>query len=266
MSPFKTFLGLTLLIALNYISTECRAQLTDVEKKRMLATFNEARGTTEVSASDMKMLVWDDDIAKQAQAYTDQCENIYKPLNGAWLAYWDRTNRPEPVKIAWWRTLRVAPYYDYETGGCTNETGWDTYCRHPENYEAIVLARNERIGCGMTVCRPGEPKGIFYACAVDGNRNRPRYAWTKGERCSACPAGFNYCVDGLCSKYAATSKPTQSPTTSKPTRSPTKFPTRTPSKFPTRKPTRAPTKVPTRAPSTRKPTQAPTRLPTKRQQ
>jgi hypothetical protein len=122
-------------------------------------------------------------------------------------------------------------FHFLQTGGCIDTPQSLEICRHPENYEAMVLADIERVGCGMTNCQWMTPgKGYFHACIVNGRRARPRYAWVQGPRCSKCPAGWNYCHDGLCSKDAPTSAPTRIPTANRPTGSPTRFPT----KFPTR--------------------------------
>ena len=120
------------------LSTEQTIQILDV--------FNEARRTTVVPAANMRILSWDQGIAQQAQNFTNTCVQKWQEFNGAWLAYYDQGY--DPVGVAKWRTLRMAPYFDYDTGGCINTKMSNETCRHPENYEAIVLATIDRVGCG----------------------------------------------------------------------------------------------------------------------
>lgn len=215
------------------------AQITDSQKIQILNVFNQARRTTVLPAANMKIMEWDDGLAQQAQAFTDACQPVWHPLKGAFFAYWDRM--PDPVAVAKFRTLRMAPYFDYYTGGCINTPQSNATCRHPENYESIVLATNERVGCGMTYCWPADgPKARFHACAIGnvaGASSKPKYPWTLGTPCSACPTGWNYCLNGLCSKFPGTSQPSQAPVTSKRSQAPTKYPTRNPgtTKSPTRR-------------------------------
>ena len=236
------------------------------QKKAIIDVLNEARSTTVVPASNMKMFEWDESLAQLAQQFTNQCECKWKRYSNAFVAWCDRM--PSPVAVAKWRTLRMAPYYDFETGQCINSTKSKEICRHPDNYEAMIYAHTERVGCAMTLCWPeAGNKALFHSCVVGGKRPSKRgHPFKVGERCSDCDVanGWKYCVDGLCSKVPPTAKPTKSPTTSKPTRSPTRFPTRNPTKYPTsRAPTQFPTKKPTKTPTSKAPTKFPTKNPTK---
>ena len=244
------------------------AALTEKQKVEILNIFNKARSTTVVSASNMKMLAWDERIGWQMQNYTDKCSIDWQRFNDPPSYFFYRDHAADPVGVAHWRTLRMAPFYDLETGLCINTTQSNKICRIPEIYERGIVANLETVACGVTRCGPGA-KGVFHACALggtapSGKRQKP---FIPGPRCSACPSGWNYCVDGLCSKIPGTNKPTKSPTTAKPTKQPTKFPTKRPtSKRPTKAPTtRQPTsKRPTKAPTTKQPTsKRPTKVPTK---
>ena len=187
------------------------AQITPSQQQEILAVFNEARATTVLPAANMIMLEWDEAIAFEMQAYTDACNNIWEIFSNppAWFAY--RDHGPTAVGIAKWRTLRMAPYFDYYTGGCINTTQSLKICRNPNNYENVVLAQNQKVGCGMSICGPG-PKGIFHACAIGGTEPRIDYPWIIGPRCSKCPSGFPHCINGLCaSQTSPPSEPTVSP-------------------------------------------------------
>lgn len=209
--------------------------LTPKEKVEMLYVFNKARAQTVVKAANMKKMSWDDDIANEMQAYVSKCSfgmptrhptmrptNIIgrilqegdgdaddrrviawsssssgRDLRGSPFAYRDRAY--DPVGVALWRTWRMAPYYDFETGRCIDTPKSREICRHPDNYENIVLSGNERVGCGKFVCGPG-PKGVHHACSVAGSGYVSPHAWTPGDRCSKCPAKWPHCDHGLCSR------------------------------------------------------------------
>jgi hypothetical protein len=252
---------LVLLVAL--YTAPSWAAMTESQKKQILNVFNLARATTVVPAANMKMLAWDEDIAAEMQAYTDQCANYYTEFRNppAFFAY--RDTAIDPVGVAKWRTLRMAPYFDYETGGCINTTMSKQICRHPENYANVVYWENERVGCGVTTCAPG-PRGTFHACAIGAiprpTEYEPFYSyitemWKKGPRCSSCPTGWDYCINGLCSKTPGTIVPSSSPNTARPSKSPI---TRAPTPPTTQRPSKVPTtSKPSKSPNTARPTSSP---------
>jgi len=236
-----------IVVMLQIVNEQVNAVLTQAEKVGILAVFNRARATTVVSAANMKMLVWDDAIAAQMQNYTDGCV-VNGPVAENPVSYFAyRDSASSPIVVAEYRTLYDGPYYDYQTGLCVNTTEAKKKCEFPEIYERLMVATIERVGCGMTSCGKKitlGPTGIFDACAIGGTQNTNlQYPWIAGTRCSQCPEGFNYCINGLCSRIPATSKPTKSPVTSKPSRTPTRYPTKKPT---TRKPSRGPTRYPTK--------------------
>jgi hypothetical protein len=115
IKPVSCLASLACLVLLFQI-LRCNAQILEWQKSAILDVFNEARRTTVVPAANMKELKWDEDLAAQAQAFTNDCQppgaSFGRPVVGGWLAYWD--HMPNPVAVAKWRTLRMAPYYDYE--------------------------------------------------------------------------------------------------------------------------------------------------------
>jgi hypothetical protein len=203
-----TTILLCLLSIVNIIlltqTTITTAILTPTQKQQMLDVFNLARSTTVVSAANMKKLRWDDAIAVEAQAYTDKCLVVWAHFNNPPSIFAYRDHARDPVGVAKWRTLRMAPFYNYTSGGCINTPKSHEICRHPENYQNLVLANSERVGCGMTVCGPG-PKGVFHACLIGNEKgassSRQRgQPWKIGPRCSQCPVGWGGCEKGLCVK------------------------------------------------------------------
>jgi hypothetical protein len=208
------------------MTLEGLADLTSTQKVEILEVFNQARRTTLVPAANMKLLSWNDSIASEMQRFTDLCDvQFYQTFHHppAFFAY--RDHGLNPVGVAKYRTLRMAPYFDYLTGGCQNTTESAKICRYPVNYENIVRATNEEVGCGMTKCGPGSA-GTIHACGIglstrfEYEEYESPYPWIAGPRCSMCPEGWTYCDDDLCAEPGeATSTPSQPPTKS--TKAPT---------------------------------------------
>lgn len=167
---------------------------TFLKKTNPLHPLNNAQ----VPASNMKKMIWDDDIARKAQAYTDRCMSVWDPTFIPY-AFAYRDHAYDPVGVAKWRTWRMAPFYDFATGQCDDSPLSKRVCRHPENYRKVVMSGNTRVGCGKTVCGPG-PKGVFHMCGIAGSDYVVNEPWAIGARCSACPADYKFCDHGLCSK------------------------------------------------------------------
>jgi hypothetical protein len=140
---------LTVLVLLGTLLSLCpavQAGLTAEQAIQILDVFNLARNSTVVPAANMRILSWDPNLAAEAQNFTNTCIQKWQSFPDGWIAYWDQGY--DPVGVAEWRTLRMAPYFDYQTGGCINTVASNKTCRHPENYEALTLATIDRVGCG----------------------------------------------------------------------------------------------------------------------
>lgn len=266
-----------LLLVLFAVVVSVQAQLTAEQKQDIVDVLNTARATTALPATNMRELKWNESLAELMQNYTNTCHFYLTPAAGPPkiknVIYLYRDEGLDPVKIVTTRTVRVGPYYNYETGHCINSTDSKRYCCYPSQYAKSMIAESMHVGCGMTQCGPG-PKGTIHACATYVEKKTGGYPFAVGEgaaRCSACPKTHTFCnLKGLCSETSG--KPTVAPTfkTVKPTALPTKFPTRKPTGTPTSKPTRFPTAKPTLKPSkipttfpTRKPSNTPTAKPSK---
>jgi hypothetical protein len=216
-NQIKVYLMQVIFVSLLYISnvifgigiTMVSADLTELQKQQILQVFNQARSTTVVPAANMKMLSWDETIARVMQNYTNGCTTVWKVFKNPPMYFAYRDHAKDPVGVAAWRTLRMAPYYDINTGGCINTTQSHKICEHPEIYERLIVADIERVGCGVTRCGSG-PKGVFHACAIASVKIPPtsdhtRYpfirATSNDQRCSKCPVGWQGgCKQGLCTK------------------------------------------------------------------
>lgn len=120
----------------------------------MTAAHNAVRAATGAGMPD---LVWDDDVAAYAQAWSDEvaqnrgCTLQHRPRDGGeWSqiygenAYkgWAPPTAQQVVDM-WASELAD---YDYETNTCS------AVCGH---YTQIVWATSRRLGCGMTTCDSG---------------------------------------------------------------------------------------------------------------
>jgi hypothetical protein len=117
-SRSASYLSAAVICLLILAIIKCHAQIAESQKRAVLDVFNQARRTTVVSAANMKEIKWDDSLAAEAQAFTNVCQppgaTHGKEVAGGWLAYWDHIRAPDPAGVASWRTLRMAPFYDYE--------------------------------------------------------------------------------------------------------------------------------------------------------
>jgi hypothetical protein len=141
------------------------AVFTTAEKQTLVDMHNEDRrnvgrtldGTTQPPASDMLLMVWDDEIAKTAQAYADLCPSKHNPQNGA-NGYgenlaWGSPSRTGPSAMKGW-TESEMPFYTYKTKGC--KAG--EQCGH---YTQVVWAKSYKVGCGIKRC---SSIAILYVC------------------------------------------------------------------------------------------------------
>jgi len=218
-----------LLMVVAFLSSACHAVMTESQKHQILNIANNARSNTAIPAANMKILRWDDHIADQMQNYTNNCWSINRGQDPP-TYFLLNDHSPDPVRVATTRMVGMERLFDLETGGCKNTTKPGIQkCRHPEVYGRVIQAGIERIGCGMTNgCAPGD-NGVrnVISCAIGkGDDTETIEPFIPGPRCSQCPAGWNFCIRGLCSKVAGTNTPTLSPVTRKPTKQPTRRPTR----------------------------------------
>jgi pathogenesis-related protein 1 len=120
----------------------------------MTEHHNIARASVDPPASPpMPPLVWDDQIAAVAQAYSEQCiwghsdgeygENLYASAG--------LPSTPKDVVEGW---VSEVEFYDY----ASNECQPDEMCGH---YTQVVWADSLRVGCGFTACTTGSPFSGF---------------------------------------------------------------------------------------------------------
>jgi len=196
--------------------------MSQASKEAVLAKHNELRRKVakgeeagQPGSSNMRELVWDEELEAIAQRWADQCtfehdkdpeepsKNVRALLDGtpagqnlaqAWnFAQWneDQLTEQNVKQVQTW----------YNEVFVFNSASIDTFSSSPAgHYTQIVWAETDRLGCG-TVYYKDDSNGrltnlLVCNYAVAGNMwGASIYA--QGSACSSCPASTT-CVDSLC--------------------------------------------------------------------
>jgi len=205
-------------------SPECAAKttgraFTDAGKKLILDKHNELRrqvakgeektAKEQPKASNMKEMVWNDELAAAAQRWADQCnfghDSNRKKLDGTYVgqnAYMSGSSvesdlagimgKMEKPVVAWYDEVsefsfdpvNIKPFkFDYNAG----------------HYTQVVWAESEELGCGQVMFKDGVWYRNLVVCNyAKGGNMRDAAMYEVGEPCSKCPSGYS-CKDSLCS-------------------------------------------------------------------
>jgi len=190
--------------------------MSQASKEAVLAKHNELRRKVakgeeagQPGASNMRELVWDEELEAIAQRWADQCIFDHDEYDQRVLL--DGTLTGQNLAQAWnfaeWNedqlteqnVKQVQTWYNEVS--VFNSASIDTFSSSPAgHYTQIVWAETDRLGCG-TVYYKDDSNGrltILLVCnyAVAGNMwGASIYA--QGSACSSCPASTT-CVDSLC--------------------------------------------------------------------
>jgi len=205
---------------LRELSSEAQQAIVEKhnELRRKIAKGEETSnlaGGNQPAASNMRKLVWNDELAVIAQRWADQCtfehdesrhkadgtkagQNLFLKGSSNQYTFEELMQTvADESSLAW--------YLEVESPGY-NSNDIDPF-KNPGaagHYTQVVWAETEEIGCGFTYYN--EKVGPFNAfkqlvvCnyAKNGNTlSKPMYL--QGEACSQCPDGYT-CEDGLCAK------------------------------------------------------------------
>merc|ERR1712055_307662 len=197
--------------------------MTQASKEAVLAKHNELRRKVakgeeagQPGASNMRELVWDEELEAIAQRWADQCtlghyKDPKEPFKNS-RALLDGT--PAGQNLAWSQAsaqLNEDQLMEQNVGAVQgwydevskfNSAGIDafSFSRATGHYTQLVWAETDRLGCG-TVHYKDDSNGVltnFVVCnyAVAGNmQGGSMYA--QGSACTSCPASTT-CVDSLC--------------------------------------------------------------------
>jgi len=170
----------------------------------------EEKFNNQPKAADMREMVWNDELEKVAQRWSDQCtfghDKERKKLDGTYVgqnAYISMTTADTDETEANNQAVNsVQAWYDE-----VSKPGFDPVNIDPfkssagtGHYTQVVWGASEELGCGMVFYEEEGWKKNLIVCnyATGGNfLKRPMY--TKGEPCSKCPSDYK-CNDGLCVK------------------------------------------------------------------
>ncbi|XP_013397582.1 serotriflin [Lingula anatina] len=179
---------------------------TTREEAAILKRHNEMRRSVSPSASNMRSMVWDNDLALIAKRWANKCEwrhgNIKQgtPYANDYLGQnlYSSTHPPsttvEPMN-SWFAEKK-----DYSYARDTCKPG--EICGH---YTQLVWANSYRLGCAFKECRRNSPFGTskwYYSVCnyYPGGNIIGRKPYKTGRPCSKCAAQGNTgdCVQGLC--------------------------------------------------------------------
>jgi len=189
--------------------------LSSRAKEHVLNKHNELRRRTakgltprQPGASNMKKMMWNDEIEKIAQRWADQCsfghDDERSKLDGtsvgqnAYISY-DSQSSSEADLVSH-LTTATQNWFDEVSDPGFHSSGIERYRfdHGTGHYTQVVWADSEELGCGMVYYKDGSWFTSLVVCnyAPAGNF-RDSSIYQVGQACSKCPAGY-LCEDGLC--------------------------------------------------------------------
>jgi hypothetical protein len=212
---------ITSVLLLGVIIALCAISHAEELEKAFLDAHNDVRSDVSPSASNMKKLTWDSELAKIAQTYAALCnytaneskkdqssgeyesvgENLYLEkgdyVSNLTEKYSDngKTGANEVVE-AWYEEWKN---YSFETDSCQN----DSLCDH---FLQVTWADTESVGCAATFCPTvvgaswcDEYGGCtLVVCNYGEGSKTGESPFDEGSACSNCPSGYGDCEDNLC--------------------------------------------------------------------
>ena len=196
-------------------SAECEVtgrEVTAAGRKLILDKHNElrrkvARGEEkeQPKASNMREMVWNDELAAVAQRWADQCkfghDKNRKKLDGTYVGQnvaltsssKEITLEMDQAPISWYDEV-VYPGFDPAS---INPFKPAAGAGH---YTQVVWAESEELGCGRVMYMDDGWYNDIVVCnyAVGGNMKGVAM-YKVGDPCSNCPPGYT-CNDSLCAK------------------------------------------------------------------
>ncbi|XP_060556365.1 cysteine-rich venom protein-like isoform X2 [Ruditapes philippinarum] len=168
------------------------AGVSENEKKIIVDIHNTVRREVSPTASNMMLMHWDDEIARTAQRWAENCvidhDKGYKRYafgrfsvgqNLAWGSW----------SMGWSKAIQLWADEKHDYSYATNNSPTRKAIGH---YTQMVWATSITVGCGFAVCDTTH----YYVCnyGPGGNSNGVR-PYLAGRTCADCP---NTCRNGLC--------------------------------------------------------------------
>merc|ERR1712112_678019 len=195
--------------------SKCSADGGDMEKttSKPPSGVNEPTGVAakkQPKASNMREMVWNDELAAVAQRWADQCtfghDKDRNKLDGTYVgqnAYMSSSSREsdldtimgkmDKAATAWYSEVSeykfdpadIKPFkFGYQTG----------------HYTQVVWAESAELGCGQVMFKDGSwYKNLVVCNYAKGGNMMGGTMYEVGEPCSKCPSGYS-CKEDLCAK------------------------------------------------------------------
>jgi hypothetical protein len=176
-----------------------KTRFTAEEKKLILDVHNAYRSLVDPPATNMRELMWDDDLEDFSWNHTQKCTGAHGPTSmikwlgiSSYYVKWDYMGENLYYRHGHWYSIEEAIWmfweegraYDIATGKCTH---WNT-CGH---YRVLVTANSSYVGCSMKVCdnftiSKYPTPAFFMACTYSGSNLMYYEPYVVGERASQC--------------------------------------------------------------------------------
>ncbi|XP_039591167.1 peptidase inhibitor R3HDML-like [Polypterus senegalus] len=184
--------------------------ISSLDMAALLEYHNRVRSQVFPPAANMEYMVWDERLAKSAEAWASQCIWDHGPSQlmkfvGQNLAIYSGRYRSITELVKSWHDERHYYSYPYPqecTPSCPNKCS-GSVCSH---YTQMVWASSNRIGCAVNSCSNMNVWGntwrqaVLLVCnySIKGNwiGEAP---YKMGRPCSACPPSYGgSCSNNLC--------------------------------------------------------------------
>nr|XP_033797468.1 cysteine-rich secretory protein LCCL domain-containing 2 [Geotrypetes seraphini] len=194
------------------LHSRAKRSISRLDKEEILQLHNKLRGQVYPSASNMEYMNWDDELARSAEAWAQNCVWDHGPSNlimsiGQNLAvHWGRYRSPAFHIQSWYDEVKDYTYpYPQECNPWCPEKCSGTMCTH---YTQIVWATTNKVGCAVNVCERmsvwGETweNAVYLVCNYSPKGNWIGEApYKNGRSCSECPPSYGgRCHNNLCFK------------------------------------------------------------------
>nr|AJE59585.1 CRISPLD2 [Sus scrofa] len=190
--------------------SRARRAIPRVDQEEILMLHNKLRGQVSPPASNMEHMTWDEELARSAAAWAQECIWEHGPTSllvsiGQNLAvHWGRYRSPGFHVQSWYDEVKDYTYpYPHECNPWCPERCSGAMCTH---YTQIVWATTTKIGCAVNTCRRMNVWGDVWENAVYLVCNySPKGNWIgeapykTGRPCSQCPPSYGGgCRNNLC--------------------------------------------------------------------
>jgi len=183
------------------------------ELRAKVANGKEKRGVNgrQPKASNMRKLVWNDELAEVAQRWVDQCTNGHDKnrrteefshvgQNWAWQGSWKIDDQAElaPIMVERWydevKDMTTKALKAYSSNKA--ETGATGVIGH---YTQVVWADTAEVGCGyMTSDKNGSIESVLVCNYGPGGNYLGSPVYKTGKPGSKCPSDTKKTAEGLC--------------------------------------------------------------------